>query len=110
LGVALRHLLVQDSAPGSHPLHVPGAQGAAVSQTVAVIDAARQHIGDGLDAPVRMPGKSRAIVVGAVVAEVVEQQKGIELARVAEAEGAAQLHAGALDRRLGLNDSFDGSN
>jgi hypothetical protein len=57
-----------------------------------------------------VPGKSRAIVVGAVVAEVVEAAERIELARLAEAEGAAQLHAGALDRGLGLDDGFHGTN
>ena len=57
-----------------------------------------------------MPRKSRAIVVGAVVAKVVEQQKGIELARLAEAEGAAQLDPGALDRGLGLDDTLHWTN
>ena len=56
-----------------------------------------------------MPGKAGEIVVGTVVAEIVEQQERIELAGVAEAEGAAQLDAGAFDGGLGLDDALDGS-
>jgi hypothetical protein len=57
-----------------------------------------------------MPGKSGAIVFRTIVAEVVEQEKWIEFARIPETEGAPQLDACTLDCRFGLNDSFDGSN
>src|SRR4029450_11288530 len=40
-GVALRHLLVHDAAAGGHPLHVTGAEAAAVAQAVAVLHRAR---------------------------------------------------------------------
>ncbi len=110
LRISLRHLLVQNPAPGGHPLHVAGSELAPVPQAVAVIDASRQHIGDRLDAAVGMPGKSGAIVFRAIVAEVVEQEEWIELAGIPEAEGATQLHARTLDCGFGLNDSFDGSN
>ena len=62
-----------------------------VAEAVAVLDGAGQHIGDGLDAAMRMPRKAGAIIVGTIVAEIVEQQERIELAGVAEAEGAVQL-------------------
>ena len=107
--VALRHFLVQDAAPGGHPLHVAGAEQAAVAEAVAVLDVAGQHIGDGLDAAMRVPGKTGEIFARPVVAEIVEQQERIELARVAEAEGAAKMHAGALQRRLGGCDALDRS-
>ena len=54
-------------------------------------------------------GKPAQVVLGAVVAEIVEQQERIELVGVAEAEGAAQLDAGAFHGRLGLDDALDGS-
>ena len=47
-------------------------------------------------------GKPGEVVLGALVAEVVEQQKRVELVGVAEPECAAQLDAGALDGGLGL--------
>ena len=109
LRVALRHLLVNDAAPGGHPLHVAGAEVAAVAQAVAVLDVAGQHIGDGLDAAVRVPGKAGAVLVGTVVAEIVEQQEGVEFRGVAEAEGAPKVDAGALDRGLGGDDALDRS-
>ncbi len=95
--------------PGGHPLHVAGAERAAVAEAVAVLDGAGEHVGDGLDAAVRMPRKAGEIVGRPVVAEIVEQQKRIELRGVAEAEGAAQLDAGAFDGRLRLHDAFDGA-
>ena len=110
LGVALRHFLVENAAPGRHPLHVAGAEVAAVAQAVAVLDVSRQHIGDGLDAAMRMPGEAGAIVVRPIVAEVIEQQERIELLGVAEAEGAAQMHAGAFNRGLRADDALDRSN
>ena len=64
--------------PGGHPLHVAGAERAAVAQAVAVLDGAGEHVGDGLDAAVRMPRKAGEVVVGPVVAEIVEQQERIE--------------------------------
>ena len=107
--VALRHFLMQDAAAGRHPLHVAGAEIAAIAQAVAVLDVAGEHIGDGLDAAMRMPREAGEIFVRPVVAEIVEQQERVEFGGVAEAERAAQMHAGALDRGLGRNNAFDGA-
>ena len=94
--VALGHFLVHDATTGRHPLHVTRAEVALVAEAVAVLDRAREHISDGLDAAVGMPGKAGEIIARAVVAEIVEQQKRVELAGIAEAEGAPQFYAGAL--------------
>src|SRR6516165_1788261 len=110
LAVSLRHFLVENPPAGRHPLHVAGAKLAPVSQTVAVIDASRQHIGDRLDAAVGMPGKSGAIVFRTIVAEVVEQKEWIELGGIPESEGATQLHACAFNRGLGFDDALYGPN
>ena len=59
----LRHLLVQDAAAGRHPLHVAGAEAAAVAEAVAVLDGPGEHVGDRLDAAVRMPREPGEIVV-----------------------------------------------
>src|SRR6266550_2404580 len=67
--VALRHLLVQNAAARGHPLHVAGTHAAAVAQAVAVLDTTAQHVGDRLDAAMRMPRKAGEIVLGVLVAE-----------------------------------------
>ena len=108
--VALRHFLMQDAAAGGHPLHVAGAERAVVAEAVAVVDRAGEHVGDGLDAAMGMPREAGAVVLGTVVAEIVEQEERIELAGLAEAERAVKLHAGAFARRRRLHDPFDGSN
>ena len=110
LRVALRHLLMHDPAARGHPLHVAGGERAAIAEAVAVIDVAGEHVGDRLDAAVRMPRKPGAIVVGTIVAEIVEQQERIEVAGFAEAEGAMQLHARAFHGGLRFDDAFDGTN
>ena len=74
-----------------------------------MFDGAVKDIGDGFDAAVRMPGKAGEIILRVVVAEIVEQQERIGLGGFAEAEGAAQLDAGALHGGLRLHDAFDGS-
>src|SRR5262245_54468265 len=107
--VALRHLLVQDAAARSHPLHVARAERPAVAEAVTVRHLAREHVGDRLDAAVRMPRKAGDVVVRVVVAKIVEQQEWIELGGVAEAERALQPDARALERRRRSRDLFDRS-
>src|SRR4029077_1664027 len=58
LRVTLRHFLVHDAAARRHPLHVAVRQRSAVAEAVAVFDGAGEHVGDGFDAAVRMPGKT----------------------------------------------------
>ena len=100
--VALRHFLMEDAAPGGHPLHVAGAEHAGIAEAVAMGDRAGQHIGDRLDAAVGMPGKAGQIVARPIVAEIVHHQERIEIRRVAEAEGAPELDAGALPAWVGI--------
>src|SRR2546422_6191839 len=44
-----------------------------------------------------------------LVAKVVQEEEGIEVAGAPEPEGPAQLHARAFDGGLGLADALDGS-
>src|SRR5262249_24829842 len=108
--VALRHLLMHDAAPGRHPLHVSGAKRAAIAKAVAVVDGTGEHIGDRLDAAVRMPGETGEIVLGLLITEIVEEQERIEFARIAEAEGSPEPNAGAFRGRLGLSDTLRRTN
>src|SRR5262249_33912842 len=83
--VALGHFLVEDAAAGGHPLHVTGSERSLVAEAVLMLDGSGEHVGYGLNTPVRMPGKSGAIVIDAVVAKIVEQQERIERGGIAEA-------------------------
>ena len=95
--IPLRHLLVEDAAPRRHPLHIAGAEAALIAEAVGVRDVAGEDVGDRLDAAVRMPREAGAIVLGVLVAEIIEEEEGIGLFGVAEAEGAAEMDAGAFD-------------
>ena len=107
--IAFGHFLVDDAPARRHPLEVAGADGAAVAHAVAVLDGAGQDVGDGFDAAMRMPREAGEVIVRNVVAEIIEQEEGIEVGGVAEAERAAQMHAGAFEGGLGLDQAFDGS-
>ena len=106
--VTLGHLLVDDAAPGGHPLHVAGIDGTAVPQAVAVLDGPREDVRDRLDAPVRVPGEAGQVVLRDVIAEVVEQEERVEVRGVPEAERAAKVHARTFAGRLGLDEPLDG--
>src|SRR6266850_2506945 len=97
--VVLRHFLMQDAAASGHPLHVAGTEAAAIAEAVAVRHLAGQHVGDRFDPSMRVPWKAGEIVVRVLVAKIVEEQKRIELGRIAKPERALQLDAGAFERR-----------
>jgi hypothetical protein len=108
--VAARHFLVEDAAASGHPLDVAGAECSTIPEAVAVRDVARQHVGDRLDAPMRVPGKAGEVVRGVVVAKIVEQQERIEVGRIAESERALQPDAGAFERGFRRTDVSDRAN
>src|SRR5262249_19628460 len=94
---AFRHLLVQDAASCCHPLHITAAKAAAIAKAVAMLNTSRQYVCNRLDPAVRVPWKAGEIVVGPLVAEIVEQQERIELGGVAESERALEPDARTLD-------------
>src|SRR5437588_11839513 len=93
---------MKNATPGGHPLHVARAHASTIAEAVAVFHGAREHIGNRLDAAMRMPRKAREICIWIVVAEIVQQQKRIELCRIAEAARAGELYGRAFERRVGF--------
>src|SRR5208282_1348887 len=101
---------MDDAAARSHPLHVAGGDGAAVSHAVTMFHRSRKHVGDGFDAAVRMPREACQIVLGNIIAEVIEQEERIGFLGISETESAAKMDACAFKRRLRFDDSFNWSN
>src|SRR5678816_4809525 len=108
--IALRHLLMDDSAPRSHPLHIASANDATVSQAVAMFDCSRQHISDRLDPSMRMPGETSQIVSRTFIAEVIEKKKRIKVGCISEAECAPQMHTRPLHCWLRLHQTLNQEN
>ena len=75
-----------------------------------MFDGPGKNIGNGLNAAMWVPGKSREVVLWNVIAKVVEQEERIEVVGVAETKGAAQMHSRSLERGLGFDETFNGSN
>src|ERR1700688_1583438 len=101
---------MDDAATCGHPLHVAGCDRAAIAHAVAMFNGSGENVGDGFDAAVRVPWEARQIIFGNIVAEVVEQKKGIEVRGVAEAESAAEMHACAFTCGFRFDKSFYWSN
>jgi len=61
--------------------------------------AAGEHVGHGLEAAMRVVGKSGDVIGGVVRAKLVEHQEGIDVGKLRRADEAVELHAGAVARR-----------
>src|SRR5262245_1164766 len=101
---------MDNAAAGGHPLHIAGSDGGVIADAVAMLHRSSQHVGNRCNAAVRMPRKAFQVFCRQVVANIVEQQKGIEIRRVAETERAPQMYASTLHGRFGLDQAFYGSN
>src|SRR5688500_7599448 len=100
---------MEDAAACGHPLDVTRTHLATIAEAVTVLDRSREHVRDGFNSAMRMPWEAREIRVGIVIAEVVEKQERIELARITEAECPAQRHSRAFHCRNCLSYVFDRS-
>ena len=66
-----------------------------------MLDGAGEHIGNCLDAAMRMPGEALDVIFGLGVAEIVKQQERVGQRRIVEAEGTLEMHACAFEMRHG---------
>src|SRR5690242_17360261 len=98
--ISLRHLLVDNAAARSHPLHISCGNGATISHAVAMFDSPGKNVGNGLNPAMRMPREACQVILGNVVAKVVEEKERIEILGIAKSERSAQVHTSALHRRL----------
>ena len=70
--VGIAGLRASFAAAGGHPLHAAVAEQALIAGRVAVAHAPGNHVGDGLEAAVRVVGKAGDVVAGLVRAKGVE--------------------------------------
>ena len=98
---------MHDAAAGAHPLHAARRQQAGIALVVRVAHTPGEHIGDRLEAAVRMARKATDVVGRAVRAELIKEQERIEHVEVALADHARQFHAGAVRGRLAAQHKCD---
>jgi len=61
-----------------------------------MLDRAGQHIGDGLDAAMRMPRKSFEVIRRGIIAKIVEQQERVKFGRILKSKRAMKFYASAF--------------
>ena len=59
-----------------------------------MLDITFEDIGDGLDSPVRVPGKSFEILLGLIGTEIVEEQEGVILVCIVKTKGPFEMDSG----------------
>jgi hypothetical protein len=107
LSVTFGHFLMDDTATGSHPLHVPRGYDTLVAQAVPVFNITLQDIRDRLNPTVGMPWKTFKEMLGVVGTKIIEHQKWIELRQFSKTEYSFKMNTGTLDDRLALEDLTD---
>ena len=105
----LGHLRVHEATARRHPLHAARHEHALVAMVVAMAHAAIQHVGDRLEAAMRVIRKAGDVVFGLVRAELIEQQKRIEIRKLRLPDHARELHARPIGRRHPAHHAFDGA-
>jgi len=101
------HFGMHDAASGGHPLHRARLEQADIALVVAVAHAAREHVGHGFEAAMRMVGKAREIGLRIVRAEFVEHQKRVEIGQPVRSDYAREFDAGPVAGGLAAHDFFD---
>ncbi len=62
---------------------------------------ASQHIGDGFDAAMRVPGETVDVIGWIFVPKVIKQQKRVQLTWIVKTKSAMQFYTGTLQRGTG---------
>src|SRR5206468_10450050 len=103
----LRHFFMHDPTSGRHPLEVPSADAAGVSQGILVLDLSSQHIGHRFDPSMGMQGKPGLIVTRMGGLKVIQQQKWIKIVQLWCSNTSFESDSRAFGDRLRLDDLFD---
>ncbi|MNT06635.1 hypothetical protein D3C72_1413120 [compost metagenome] len=105
----LGHFRVDHACACHHPLRAAVLQQPLVAGAVAMAHAASQHVGDGLEAAVRVIGEAADVVILAVGAEGIEHQERVQPALQVLRQHAGQLDAGAVGRGDAPHDAVHGA-
>ena len=105
--VSLRHLLVHDPFSGCHPLDVTGSYGATISNAVTMLHGSGKDVRDGLDSAMGMPGETGPIVVGILIAKIVQKKERIEFLGLTKPKRSSELDSRTFCGRFCLDNLFD---
>ena len=103
----LGQLAVDHAPAGGHPLHPAVAEQALVAGRVAVPQAAGDHVGDGLETPVRMVRKAGDVVARLVGTKSVQHQERVKPALQVLRQHPRELDARAVAGGLAGDQALD---
>ena len=105
----LRRLLdVQDPGAGRHPLRIAVGDDASAAVRIAVLERAVDHVRDGLEPTVRMPGRALGFARGIVdLAHLVEMDEGIQVRQFDPGERPPNRETLALEPARRRGDALD---
>jgi len=103
-----RRLDVQNAPPGSHPLRRSVLDEATTAMRVLVLERAVDHVGDGLEAAMGVPGRALGLPRRVVdLPHLVHVHERVEILQVHTGEGAADGEALALEPPGGRGHGLD---
>ncbi len=103
-----RRLDVQNAPPGGHPLRGSVPDEAAAAVRVLVLERAVDHVRDGLEAAVRVPGRALGLPRRVVdLPHLVHVHERVEILQVHAGEGAADGESLPLEPTRSRRDGLD---
>src|SRR5688572_12548164 len=101
---------MQDAGPGGHPLGVAVRDDSPATVRVAVLERAVDHVGDSLEAAMRVPGRALRLARGVLhLAHLVEMDERIEVAQVDAVKRAPDREPVALEPSWRVRDATHGA-
>ena len=73
-----------------------------ITERISVLDFALEHIGDGFNSTMRVPGKAVLVFCRIVIAKIVHHQERVAKVLLCIAEYTMKMHAGSLEGGNGL--------
>ncbi len=99
---------VEDPGTGGHPLCVAVGDDSAPAVRIAVLEDTVDHVGDGLEAAMRMPRRSLGLAGGVLdLAHLIEVDERVEIGELDAVECPADREAFALEAVRGDRDALD---
>ncbi|MPN25497.1 hypothetical protein SDC9_172908 [bioreactor metagenome] len=102
-----RHLLMQYSTAGGHPLALAGFDGILVAKAVHVLDFSTDEVGDGFNSAMRVPWKPCCVIRRVSRIKRIQHEKRIKIIYITVAQHSNKRYARAIHRAEPAHSLYD---